>query len=180
MGVEWQPVWQALRIEPPVTSTPGDRSPQATIRVVQSLDVTRSRRYLPRDGYTWCNIFVWDFTVAMCCEVPHWWDPIRRVIVDPHTPDGQRMRVNDMYLWLHDSSIGHGWRLVGEQQAIAEASGGNPVLAIRPNPVGSGHVSILRPDSQDGLVRTAQAGESNWEDGPLGFSGAGVEFVAHD
>lgn len=60
-------VWKAL--SPPVTSEPGQRSPELTRQVVAQFAVGANPRYELDAGKTRGHIFLWDVSRAMGCEV---------------------------------------------------------------------------------------------------------------
>ena len=69
------PDTQWSEITPHKTNAEGQRSPNAYNEVLAELDVANRKRYAPTDKSTWCNIYVWDATKAMGCEIPHYYDP---------------------------------------------------------------------------------------------------------
>lgn len=126
---QWKP------ITPMVSSFPGERSPHALRAVLDQFGISTSPRYAPRDGLTFCNIFAWDFTSAMGCEVPHWWDA-----------DGKRRELTaNETLRLMRGGAFKGWHECAPAAAFDIALRGEPVLAMWLNPQGPGHVAVLEP-----------------------------------
>jgi hypothetical protein len=167
---QWEPV-----VAPVQSAYLGKRTPEALRAVVAQFDVEANPRYRKTtDGRTWCNIFCWDVTSALGCEVPHWVEK----------EDGTRgeLNVNATVDWLTIRGPDHGWREVDERDAAAHAGQGGPALAIwrNPNPKASGHVAVLLPPR--GETRIAQAGRRNFAEGTLraGFGDHGpVRFFVH-
>ena len=142
---QWRPV------TPTLTNAPGERSRHALRSVIDQFGLATSARYAPRDGLTFCNIFSWDFTRAMGCEVPHWWDA-----------DGKRRELTaNETLRLMRGGAFHGWRECSAAAAVDLACIGQPVLAMWLNGAGGpGHVSAIEPhDVSDWRqAHVAQAG----------------------
>lgn len=96
---------------------------------------------------TYCNIFVMD---------------VLNIIANTTRDESYRtwkrpIRANDMRYTLENSKV---WEEVGESSAIKYAQGGNVVImSYKKNP--TGHVSILRPDSVEGTIRTWNVGAVN-------------------
>lgn len=154
-------------VEAPLRNDALHRTPAALRAVVAQFDVAHSARYQPIAGKaTYCNIFVWDVTRALGCELPHWVDPAGRS-VEPGK--GTETNCNILVAWLEQRSvIGHGWREVaGETEAGMWAANGGPAIAIWRNPSGKpGHIAVLLPSS-DTTARIAQAGKECLFDVPL-------------
>ena len=70
------PSRQSLPITPYKTNDAQHRNPDAYSEVMESLDVGNTDRYRISNNNTWCNIYVWDVTTAMGCEIPHYYDKI--------------------------------------------------------------------------------------------------------
>lgn len=159
----WEPSQATL------TNGSDHRNPTAYRLTVEQFDVTRNPRYQPRDGATWCNVFVWDVTRALACEIPHWW--------------GRReLDANGLTVWLAAHGPGFGWRrLTGPVEASKRAALGHPTVAVLHNAGGSGHVAMVIP-GESGEVAIAQAGAVNAFDVPLaqGFGTAKPVFYTHD
>jgi hypothetical protein len=146
-----------------------NRSPEALAAVIDSAEVETHPRYQPVGGQTWCNIFLWDVTRALGCEIPHW------VGKAPHR---RELSANGICLWLRTSQ--REWRRAGAAEALAHAARGGPAVACWENPDGHGHVAVLRPCATE--IRIAQAGRVCFADGPLvrGFGSRRPEFWIHD
>lgn len=143
--------------------------------VIDSLQVESNPRYQPKDGKTFCNIFVWDVTRAMGCEVPHWVGGERRMV---------EQKANDMVDWLDAASrnLASDWQGCDAVHAQAQANAGCPTIACWKNTNGPGHIAMVRPNT--GLAKgpiIAQAGTRNFSSGTLelGFGARPVEFFWH-
>ena len=147
---------------PVVTSNEDDRSPERYTSVINQFRVETAARYRPgRDGFTYCNIYVWDVTTAMGAELPHY--------TDPHTgepryyPDikgAKSMLAREVDKWLKTYGPTYGWRQVDAETAQMHANEGRPAVA-------SGgtldHISMVCPSKDRGFdpvrgVTIAQAG----------------------
>lgn len=179
----WQSKQQWEPTTAPITSGTEHRNAAALVRVVAQHDVEHHDRYRPGNpGPTWCNIFAWDVTRALGCEVPHW---IR----------SKETNANELVLWLeghlHNGGAlqgpDHGWRPCDKPTARARALQGFPTLVTysNPNPARSGHIAVVMPagaPSGDDL-QIAQAGASCFSYGPLasGFGPAlPLKWWTHD
>ena len=94
------------------TSTVGNRSAAALNNVIRQFDVENAERYRPwRNGSTYCNIFVWDVTRALGCEIPHYVD---RESGDaryyPNIKGAYELDANGVCDWLRRRGAEHGWR----------------------------------------------------------------------
>lgn len=161
----WMPV------QPKVTCGSLCRSPVHLRQVVQQFDVVNNPRYRARPGATYCNIFLWDVTRALSVEVPHWWL-------------GQEYTANQIAGWLLEYSDRFGWRKVAPKEAEERARAGFPTVAVwrNPNRAKPGHLALLVPSGAGEGIRIAQAGASNFEDGPVerGFGQFQPAFWTHD
>jgi hypothetical protein len=104
-------------------------------------------RYQPRDGLTFCNIFISDATLALGCELPH-------------LVDGKEQRMNDLIETVRDSDD---WVQVSdEKHAVAKANDGHPTLVLwHSGGNGPGHGAFVMPQEMPislAAVKLAQAG----------------------
>lgn len=178
----WHPV------TPVIASGPMDRSPGRLERVLRQFQVETNPRYRRnQQGHdeTYCNIYLWDSTRALGCEIPH-------VVNDrgESVPLGQgrELDANAVVRWMRQHGPSNGWRrLPGPVAALEWANLGRPVVALweavaRPF---IGHVAMVRPGTMHPTkgVPIAQAGATNCDDGYLvdGFGARGpIEYWAHD
>jgi hypothetical protein len=110
---------------------------------------------------TYCNIFLWDVTRAMGCEIPHW-------VNDAGEPGGvggknNEMNANATHDWLHKHGSRYGWRrMTDPAEAQALANGGHPAVLSYKKTGGIGHVAVIRPgEIGDKGNPIAQAGKTN-------------------
>lgn len=175
------PPWQPW----PLTLACSDdcRSPECLRAVLKQFDVATNPRYAPNQmglGETFCNIFVWDATRALECEVPHWCGNNGESLP---VGKGKELSAAGMIGWLRVFGSDNGWREVPLASARDRANGGFPVVVTweNPSPSKSSHVAMLLPDA-DGQARIAQAGGSCFFDEPLerGFGRLKVVAFTHD
>jgi hypothetical protein len=144
--------WERPRL--PLTNGSDNRSPEAWLRVLSTFQID-DPFYLPEGTLTWCNIFIWHWSIAMSVEIPHW-------------IKGRETRANDLHDWLLGKLVGGGpmqgpqlgWRECTELEARAHANAGRPVVAAWKNPNGPGHIAAVRPHPGD-VTMLAQAGRQN-------------------
>lgn len=172
-------------VTPVIAGGPGERRPDLLERIIRQFRVAENYRYQAnrqKQKETYCNIFVWDVTRALGCEIPHW-------VADdgePSSPDrGRELDANAVHAWLHHRGADFGWRRVDAAEALLWANMGRPAVAAWLNVGGIGHVTMVRPGDPHPTrgLPIAQAGARNFDDGFLadGFGArAGVEFWIHD
>lgn len=166
----WEPV------EAPLQGNPLRRDPAAYAAVLDQFEVQKNPRYARTQKDTFCNIFVWDATKAMGCEIPHWYDPATGL----PTPmgKGSEQRVEHMAAWLDTHGDEAGWVRVVEATARIKAAAGKPVVALYRAPRGQiGHVAMVLPTGN-----IAQAGAVSLWGAPIvvGFGKLHVEFWSHE
>lgn len=146
-----------------VFSSVGARSAEAARRVIAALQVATNSRYTPRDGTTFCNIFVWDYSRAMGCEIPHWVGPNG---ISVPVGMGSELSANGVARWLVAHGGREGWQRVTELTARARAAQGYPTIVTWDNVGGIGHQAALYPAGYAATM-IAQAGANNFEQGAL-------------
>lgn len=172
-------------VEAPLRGAPGQRNRGTLLAVVAQFHVETTRRYQPTKTATWCNIFSWDVTSALGCEVPHW--------IEPKTGKPARMgrgaqelNANMTLVWLVNRGPEHGWRETVRHEAQVQAELGFPTLAIwrNPLPLASGHVAVVVPTVHPSVMHVAQAGSRCFTSAPLedgfGRNTAPIRFFTHD
>lgn len=175
-----------------ISSHEGNRSPELYRQVLDGLDVENNPRYAPRNGSTYCNIFMWDATKAMGAEIPHYTNSVTGDKTSKDDPDVMHMNANRISNWLNTHGERYGWYEVSAEQAQALANQGHPAVTIWKNKSGGhGHCQVVSP-SKDGSydpvrgVAIAQAGRrlKNYDYitsvySPTGTSLPEVQYFAH-
>lgn len=145
------PPWQPIDI-------PASKMPQGDAKlrqVLMELDPENAHRYKPTANGTSCNIFVWDFTRAMGCEVPHWVRADGRVT---QTGKGKELNANGVVRWLATYGARAGWVQSDRKVATDAAARGHVVVVGWDSGKATpGHVAILLPE---GTI--AQTGKRNF------------------
>lgn len=173
------PNTQWKEITPHKTNVPGQRSPDAYREVLADLDVENRARYTPGNA-TWCNIYVWDATKAMGCEIPHFYDPNTGKETDSRVPGTYlEMSASRMTNWLEQHGQANGWIECDAATAIAMANKGLPTVVAATT---TGHVGMVVPQNAgDTGVMISQAGASNFNYGPQqnGFGKYPTKYFYH-
>jgi hypothetical protein len=133
-------------------------------------DKAANKRYQPRNGLTFCNIYAHDYCFLAGVYLPRvWWTPgaierltrgetVQLLIGDTIA----EMRANDLFRWLRDFGPRFGWRQTGTPTKLQqEASQGaiGLIVARRKEDGKSGHIVAVVPETEtDRAVRNA-AGE---------------------
>ena len=174
----------ARHVDAPLQNDAAHRSVTTYAGVIDQFNVQSNPRYALYDGYTYCNIFLWDVTRAMGAEIPHWFDNSNGQPI----PDGRHqseqdleMNVSRMIPWLAKYGNSFGWTKISTASAAqAWANNGKPVIAIGMLTTSNYHVAIVRPgtlDPQKGPA-TAQAGAANFNFGNVS-TGFGKTFASY-
>jgi hypothetical protein len=147
---------------PAITNSADNRSPEHLRAVIDQFNVETAERYRPyRDGYTYCNIFVWDVTSALGAEIPHYVDSnTGELRTYPDTDATTALGATATERWLDSHGADYGWTEASPEQAQAFANAGKPAVTT----AGSlGHVQVVCPSEDGGYdsvrgVTIAQAG----------------------
>jgi hypothetical protein len=140
--------------------------------IVDYLDSERAshKRYQPRDGLTFCNVYAHDFCHLAGTYLPRvWWTgpAIERLargeVVEPKLGSTIReMRANDLFDWLKDFGLRFGWRQTGtltRLQTEANAGAVGLLVACRVEDTKPGHITIVVPETGGFKARRDAAGE---------------------
>ncbi|MCS6886535.1 MAG: peptidoglycan-binding protein [Acidobacteriota bacterium] len=157
----WEP------INAPLTNDPSQRSAANYANVINQFAVANNPRYTPRNGNTYCNIFLWDVTRAMRAEIPHWVD---RNGNPTGVGQGRELNANATHRWMHEHGARFGWRQVSAEEAQRLANQGFPTVFTWENRGGIGHVGVVRPGNFDSRLgpAIAQAGARNTNNAHVG------------
>ena len=135
----------------------------------------------PAEYITWCNIFVWDVTVAMNAEIPHYYNPADgSKMTDLKPGNYTEMNADGIADWLATFGPAYGWREIAKADAQKRANGGYPVVSVTP---GGGHAQMICPSrGNDEGPMTAQAGGRNvrYARYQAGMGNLKVKFYTHD
>lgn len=152
-------------------STPQQISDQL-IEIVGWLDVENPahKRYKPRNGLTFCNIYAHDFCHLAGVYLPRvWWSAGAIAKLSAGIAVERRygatldeLRANDLFRWLRDFGPQFGWRQTGTRTKLqlATNSGGIGVIVARRKEDGkSGHIVIVVPETEGQRAKWNAAGE---------------------
>jgi hypothetical protein len=133
-------------------------------------DKPAHKRYQPRSGLTFCNIYAHDYCFLAGGYLPRvWWTPgaIERLTkgekVAPLIENSiTEMRANDLFRWLRDFGPRFGWRQTGsptklQQEANQGAIG--LIVARRKQDGKSGHIVAVVPETKTETAVRNAAGE---------------------
>lgn len=176
--------WVPVKVPAEPLNVP--RSAEAYSRAIDALPLFESQRYQPHGGATFCNIYVWDCTRLLGCEVPHWVNGSGMgsgIPTDGPFLGAREQTANDMADWLQVDGPRYGWGSVTTNDAQWHANVGNPTVAVWRNPSGTGHIAMVRPGElhpEKGPC-IAQAGKRNFRSGHVrdGFGAHPVEYFVH-
>jgi len=135
-----------------------------------AVDKPSFKRYQPRDGLTFCNIYAHDYCHLAGVYLPRvWWTPgaIERITrgqtVQPQinqTIDEQR--ANDLFRWLRDFGPRFGWRQTGTPTKLqTEVNQGaiGIIVARRKEDGRAGHIVAVVPETEDEHAKRNGAGD---------------------
>jgi hypothetical protein len=116
------------------------------------------KRYQPRDGLTFCNIYVHDYCALAGIYVPRtWWSqPALLKLAAGDKLEAKlgttvdEMRANNLFRWLRDFGPVYGWRraaTLSELQAHANLGGVALIVARRKQDGKSGHIVAVVPET---------------------------------
>ncbi|HKG47244.1 MAG TPA: hypothetical protein VKB02_10985 [Pyrinomonadaceae bacterium] len=134
-----------------------------------AVDKAANKRYQPRGGSTFCNIYTHDFCHLAGVYLPRvWWSqaaveklaqgqdvrPLLNSTID-------EQRANDLFRWLRDFGLRFGWRQTGElaklQQDVNLGAVGL-VVARRKAEGRPGHIAVIVPETDDLTARRNREG----------------------
>ncbi|MEZ5284738.1 MAG: hypothetical protein R2712_08020 [Vicinamibacterales bacterium] len=134
-----------------------------------AVDRASHRRYQPRDGLTFCNIYAHDFCHLAGVYLPRvWWTPAaieslaRGVHVEPRLGKTiEEQRANDLTRWLRDFGLRFGWRQTGTLTKLQlEVNQGaiGLIVARRLDDRRPGHIAVVVPETGESRARRAADG----------------------
>lgn len=135
-----------------------------------AVDKASHKRYQPRDGLTFCNIYAHDFCHLAGVYLPRvWWTPgaierlARGETLQPligNTIDEQRANV--LFRWLRDFGPRFGWRQTGTLSKLQQGANQGAIgliVARRREEGRSGHIVAVVPETEDDHARRNAEGE---------------------
>ena len=134
------------------------RGELAAIIAYLGVDTAAHKRYQPRDGLTFCNIYAHDYTTLAGCYLPRvWWNsPALLKIAAGQTVPAllgstvDEVRANMLFRWLRDFGANFGWRRAAtltELQDHANLGGVCVIVARRKEEGRSGHIVAVVPET---------------------------------
>jgi hypothetical protein len=135
-----------------------------------AVDKPAHKRYRPRDGLTFCNIYTHDYCHLAGVYLPRvWWtqaairDLAQHKTVQPLIENTiTEMRANDIFRWLRDFGKDFGWRQTGTPTKLQDAANQGAlglIIARRKEDGRSGHMVMVVPESGQRSARRNAAGE---------------------
>lgn len=127
------------------------------------------RRYQPRSGFTFCNMYAHDYCHLAGVYLPRvWWTTPAivaitqgRTVAPLYGNTIVEMRANDLFRWLRDFGPGFGWRQAGTldelQQEVNQGAIGL-IVARRKLENASGHILPVVPETEEHRARRGTDG----------------------
>ncbi len=121
-------------------------------------DNSQHRRYKPREGLTFCNVYAHDYCDLAGVFLPRvWWTQgaSMRIALGEDVPARigntvREMRADDLFFWLRDFGPHFGWRQTGTASKLQlEVNQGavGLIIAERKQNGRSGHVAMVVPET---------------------------------
>lgn len=135
-----------------------------------AVDNPAHKRYQPRSGLTFCNIYCHDYCHLAGVYLPRVWWTTPAILslaggaqVAPLIGNTiGEMRANDLFRWLRDFGQGFGWRRSASLTELQQAANQGAVALIvarRKEDGRSGHIVAVVPESGADSARRNAAGE---------------------
>lgn len=133
-------------------------------------DKKAHKRYQPREGLTFCNIYAHDFCHLAGVYLPRvWWTSSAIAMlsvggsVEPKLGSTiTEQRANDLFRWLREFGLSFGWRQTGSLTKLQmEANQGavGLIVAQRKQDGRPGHITIVVPETADVAAKRTADGE---------------------
>lgn len=134
------------------------------------VDTPANKRYQPRPGVTFCNIYAHDYCGLAGVYLPRvWWTGAAieqlsqgRTVEPRYGETVDEQRANDLFRWLRDFGLRFGWRRAAtltELQTAANAGAIGIIVARRTEDGRSGHIVAVVPETNDHVARRNAAGD---------------------
>ncbi|WP_114951927.1 hypothetical protein [Sphingosinicella terrae] len=148
----------------------GLRDELAKIIAFLATDNPAHKRYRPRDGLTFCNIYAHDYCMLAGAYLPRvWWtQPALLKIAAGESLTARlgntvdEVRANDLFRWLRDFGQNFGWRRAAspsELQDHANRGGVGLIVARRKQDGRSGHIVAVVPETATETAKRDGAGK---------------------
>jgi hypothetical protein len=135
-----------------------------------AVDKPTHKRYQPRAGLTFCNIYAHDFCHLAGAYLPRVWWTQKAVValtrgeaVEPLIGATiSEVRANDLFRWLSEFGPTFGWRQTGTLTKLQQAANQGAlglIVARRREDGRSGHIVMVVPETNDATARRDAAGE---------------------
>jgi hypothetical protein len=160
------------------------RAELATIIDYLATDKLAHKRYQPRDGLTFCNIYIHDYCMLAGAYLPRvWWtQPALLKIAAGQAAQAKigntvdEVRANGLFRWLRDFGQNFGWRSAAsltELQDHANLGGVALIVARRTQDGRSGHIVAVVPETETETAKRDLAGKVTM---PLQSQAGSVNF----
>lgn len=125
--------------------------------VTRALNVEGSKRWKPRGGDTFCNVYSYDMVRALGAYLPRvWWykNAEQRVrngddVAVAYGKTVYEMNADGMYAWMDGAGKELGWQRVDDMAvAQAMANEGRVAIILAEHKNGPGHVSVILPETE--------------------------------
>jgi hypothetical protein len=135
-----------------------------------AVDKASHKRYQPRSGLTFCNIYAHDYCHLAGAYLPRvWWTPGAieslaqgRTVEPLYQKWIEEMRANGLFRWLRDFGPRFGWRQTGtlsKLQREVNQGGIGLIAARRPSEGPPGHIVAVVPETDEHRARRNTAGD---------------------
>jgi len=125
-----------------------------------AVDNPMHKRYQPRSGLTFCNVYVHDYCYLSGVYLPRvWWTPsgIKALrsgerVLPCYEESIDEQRVNDLWYWLHDFGLRFGWqqsRTLNNLQKEVNQGAVGIIVARHKQHEFSGHVAVVVPETKN-------------------------------
>jgi hypothetical protein len=152
--------------------TTGQSRREELLQIIRwlAVDNPAHKRYQPRAGATFCNIYCHDVCHLAGAYLPRtWWSApaIAQLsggrVVDPLIENTvYEMRANGLFHWLREFGPGFGWRRIADLDSLQQAADGGGVALIvarRTENGKPGHIVAVVPESDSHRARRNRQGE---------------------
>jgi hypothetical protein len=135
-----------------------------------AVDKVAHRRYQPREGKTFCNIYAHDYCHLAGVYLPRvWWTPAAieklaqgQTVQPPLYNTIDEVRANGLFGWLRDFGLRFGWRRTGDLAKLQQDAnlGAVALIVARRHDEGPpGHITAVIPESSGLTARRNPQGQ---------------------